>query len=455
MVDVDMEPRDNDPHVRRIEQGRASKQVITPTDADEVKCFLRALGEPVTLFGEGKLERRERLRTLLAELDQEAIERLQQAIADTNVRVGNFIVDNRPEGRFFTEGPEELRKFRIKVAKYSLDRARERLQAERTLFEARPEGAESAAPDLDYVRELTNQASELADVRPVVSCAFSPNNEHIAVASWSGKMKVWGAETLKVTTTTQAHEERLTSVVWHPSETYDETLETVRLATGSADCTAKLWTMGGILLRTLEGHADRLARMAMHPMGEHMATASFDHTWRLWDLETGVAILEQEGHSRPVYSVCFNCDGSLCVSGGLDGYARIWDTRTGRTVSVLKGHARGVVSVDFSPNGWIVASGSDDNTARVWDLRKNDSLAVLPGHSKLISDVRFSRSGDFLVTGSFDKTIKVWEIKRTAVLLTTTLTTSSRVMGLDVGIKDGLTVASCEWNKTLKIWSAE
>ena len=61
-------------------------------------------------------------------------------------------------------------------------------------------------------------------------------------------------------------------------------------------------------LRTLEGHKDRLSRLAWHPFGEsmlferlfrrqlwqnlgfvgrHIATTSFDHTWRLWDLETG------------------------------------------------------------------------------------------------------------------------------------------------------------------------
>ena len=40
----------------------------------------------------------------------------------------------------------------------------------------------------------------------------------------------------------------------------------------------------------------------------------FDHSWRLWDLESRVEVLHQEGHSRPVYSVCFHPDGSLAGS---------------------------------------------------------------------------------------------------------------------------------------------
>ena len=53
-------------------------------------------------------------------------------------------------------------------------------------------------------------------------------------------------------------------------------------------------------------------------MGRHVATASFDETWRLWDVETCSCLLEQEGHSRSVYTVAFHRDGSLAASGGLD-----------------------------------------------------------------------------------------------------------------------------------------
>lgn len=49
----------------------------------------------------------------------------------------------------------------------------------------------------------------------------------------------------------------------------------------------------------------RLGRVAFHPMGRHLGTASFDLTWRLWDVETGQCLLEQEGHSRSVYTVAF------------------------------------------------------------------------------------------------------------------------------------------------------
>lgn len=67
-----------------------------------------------------------------------------------------------------------------------------------------------------------------------------------------------------------------------------------------------------------QGHEGRLGRVAFHPMGRHVGTASFDETWRLWDVETCSCLLEQEGHSRSVYTVAFHPDGSLAASGGLD-----------------------------------------------------------------------------------------------------------------------------------------
>ena len=454
--DVDMVVCD-DARVQRIEQTRVSKSIIVPTQDAEVRIFLRGLREPVTLFGEGNLERRDRLRGLLTKLDQDAIERLQQTIADGDVGAqvaGSLIVNERPEGTFFTEGSDELRQFRHKVAIFSLQRARERLRAEKEL-------GDESMESYDDIRNLTNQASELADTRPVVSCAFSPGDEYIAVASWSGNAKIWNAKTLEVKTTIEAHEERLTSVVWHPgfTSTSDDASTTVHLATGSADCTAKLWNANGTLLRTLEGHADRLARMAMHPMGEHLATASFDMTWRLWDLESGICVLDQEdGHSKPVYGVCFNGDGSLAVSAGLDGYARVWDLRTGRSVSVLKGHARGITAVDFNSNGYMIATGSLDNTVRIYDLRQLETLSVLPGHTSLVSQVRFDPTGRTLVTASYDKTVKCWcDHQCGKFQLMTTLPTGSRVMAADVRTSgsQGLVIATTEWAKTLEIWEAD
>lgn len=70
-------------------------------------------------------------------------------------------------------------------------------------------------------------------------------------------------------------------------------------------------------LATMKGHADRVCRVAFHPSGDYVASASFDTSWRLWDVATAKELLLQEGHSKEVYSVEFQDDGALVASGSV------------------------------------------------------------------------------------------------------------------------------------------
>jgi U4/U6 small nuclear ribonucleoprotein PRP4 len=93
--------------------------------------------------------------------------------------------------------------------------------------------------------------------------------------------------------------------------------------------------------------------VAFHPSGLYVASASFDTTWRLWDVTTAREILLQESRSKEVYSVDFQDDGALVASGGLDAIGRVWDLRTGRTAMVLDGHVKAIYALSFSPNGFV------------------------------------------------------------------------------------------------------
>ena len=68
-------------------------------------------------------------------------------------------------------------------------------------------------------------------------------------------------------------------------------------------------------LSTLKGHQGRVCRVAFHPSGNYVASASFDTTWRLWDVTTSKELLLQEGHSKEVYAIEFQNDGALVASG--------------------------------------------------------------------------------------------------------------------------------------------
>lgn len=193
--------------------------------------------------------------------------------------------------------------------------------------------------------------------------------------------------------------------------------------------------------------------MAFHPAGSLLGTASFDATWRLWDVATGVELLCQEGHSRAVYCVAFQPDGSLALSGGLEGHARVWDLRTGRSVLLLRGHVRSVLAADWSPDGHTAATGAGDNAARIWDIRAaGKCAAVLPAHAALLTAVRFDPStGGTLLTASHDGLIKLWAAPGWG-LLRAMRGAESRVMAADLA-PGAASVAAVSYDRTVKLWT--
>jgi WD40 repeat protein len=68
-------------------------------------------------------------------------------------------------------------------------------------------------------------------------------------------------------------------------------------------------------LATFEGHEGRVCRIAFHPSGNYIGSASYDGTWRLWDVEKKKQLLLQEGHSKEVFALAFQDDGALVASG--------------------------------------------------------------------------------------------------------------------------------------------
>lgn len=426
---------------------RRAAALAVPTNDLAVRARLRRLGEPITLFGEREMERRDRLRMLMARLDAEGqLEKLMKAHEDEEASAAPAEEEDI-QYPFYTEGSKALLDARVEIAKYSLVKSALRLHRARR---KRDDPDEDVDAEVDWALKqagsLALDCSEIGDDRPLFGCSLSHDGKMLATCSLSGIAKIWHMPQVQKVSTLKGHTERATDVVFSPTSNY--------LATASADKTARLWNSEGSLLRTFEGHLDRLARIAFHPSGKYLGTASFDKTWRLWNVESGEELLLQEGHSRSVYGLSFHHDGSLVASCGLDALVRVWDLRTGRSILALEGHVKPVLGVSFSPNGYHLASGGEDNTCRIWDLRQRRSSYIIPAHSNLISQVKFEpQEGYFLATASYDMTAKVWS-SRDFKPVKTLSGHEAKIMSLDVA-SDGQFITTVSYDRTIKLWSSK
>lgn len=464
-----------------LEQRKLAHQVPVPTSDVQVRERLRQYGEPMTLFGEREPDRRARLlQVLIARHGKNAVNLSHAPAAEAA---------DEDEEEFYTEGSTDLLVARRRIAMDSLSRAKARRAYQRR--EARvsmQDVAQLRKQVLEPLKTCQLLGSQIAGSRPISMVRFAPDASILATGSWSGHAALWSLPNATARGAALAgHEDRISGLAWHPRATLTQAPSAVNLATGAGDGTVCLWSLADErpLLRTLRGHEARVCRTAFHPMGDYLVSASYDGTWRLWDVERGLELLLQEGHSREVYAIDVHGDGSLVASGGLDAIGRLWDTRTGRTAMVLDGHAREILSLAFAPNGYHLLSASGDDTVRVWDLRTLSTVYTIPAHRSSVADVRFftaaserprapapwwagsdvsmdvddagdapalRRSGLYFATAGYDGLVKLWSADDWQ-LVQSLRGDSGKVMSVDISA-DGQYIASGEWGRTFKLWGS-
>lgn len=220
------------------------------------------------------------------------------------------------------------------------------------------------------------------------------------------------------------------------------------LASGSADCTVRIWDLNlneGVVV--LKGHTGWIRDVQIS--GSTVVSGSNDHFLKLWNIKSLVKnnpesslVRTFEGHSGGITSLQF--DSNCLLSGSIDQTIKQWDMETGVNIQTLAAKDSPYTSVvvaeqdmgiysslleDESFRGWTdrellqtttsgsqvasiyfykvaLAGGYSDGSIRLWDMRSGECSRKLQGHIKTVTSVQFDET--YVFSSSLDKSFKVF-----------------------------------------------
>lgn len=199
----------------------------------------------------------------------------------------------------------------------------------------------------------------------------------------------------------------------------------IKLVSTSRDGTAIAWVENpkrrdasaeyAVPLRRLEGHSDFVSAVSLAHTGNYAITASWDRSFRLWDLTDGQCKRKFIKHTNDVLAVAMSPEDRQIVSGGRDNVIRLWNVQ-GECVQEFRtdGHTDWVSALAFSPSTEkpVVVSGSWDNTVKVWDVATGKCIHTKAESKSYITTVAVSPDSSLFTAGGKDGIVRLWDIEK-------------------------------------------
>jgi WD40 repeat protein len=225
------------------------------------------------------------------------------------------------------------------------------------------------------------------------------------------------------------------------------------VATASDDHTARVWRVADAMPLCPPLRHDGPVRMVVFEPGDRrVATASADGTVRLWDAMTGAAAAAPLPQDGPVSSVAFSHDGRW-LAAGYSGGAKIWEVQHLQSGARFIMPVRGTVNaLHFDPaDRQLLTVAHEGAGVNIWNLTDGRLAFACPTHGDRSWSSEYSIDGSRVVTCS-GRWGRLWD------------TTSGRQIGAELPhyyavlnarfTPDGGRLATFSWDSMVRFWDS-
>ena len=193
------------------------------------------------------------------------------------------------------------------------------------------------------------------------------------------------------------------------------------LISASSDTTVKVWNAHkGFCMSTLRTHKDYVKALAYAKDKEQVASAGFDRSIFLWDVNTLTALTASNntvttssltGNKDSIYSLAMNQSGTIIVSGSTEKVLRVWDPRTCQKLMKLKGHSDNVKALVVSRDGSQCLSASSDGTIRLWSIGQQRCVVTMRVHDEGVWALQTNEAFTTVYSGGKDKKVVMTDLR--------------------------------------------
>ena len=278
------------------------------------------------------------------------------------------------------------------------------------------DGSLLATGSYDGIARVWNGEGELlfsldAHEGPIFSLKWNKKGTALLSGSVDKTAIAWSAQTGEVLERFAFHTGPTLDVDWRDDESF---------ATSSMDHSIFVCKLGSPSpIKQFKGHTDEVNAIKWDPTGTLLASCSDDYTCKVWTVDNDSCLFDFRDHQKEIYTIKWSPTGPgtrnpdlplLLASASYDATVKLWDVQSGTCVHTLAKHTDPVYSVAFSPDGKHLASGSFDKRLHVWRVKDGKRVKTHKGEGGIF-EVCWNAGGDKIAACYSNNTVNVISFK--------------------------------------------